>query len=66
MNIIIIVITAKRAYKSLRPANGRQSLLNFNLLIKPSYNKAGCDNNSDVKLNNIESDKDNKELRLIK
>ena len=61
-----VVVTAERAGGSLRPANRRQSLPNLNPLTEPSHNKAGCDSDSDIKLNNIESDEDNEEPRPIK
>ena len=66
MNVIAIMVTAKRANGSPRPINGQQSLLNLDPLLEPSHNEAGCDNDNDVKLNNTESDKDDKEPRPIK
>jgi hypothetical protein len=66
VNIITIVVTAKRANRSPRPANRQQSLPNLNPPLEPSYNKTGCDSDSNIKLNNTKSDKDNKELGPIK
>jgi hypothetical protein len=63
---VAVIVTAERASRSLRPANGRQSLPNLDPLIKPSHNEAGYDSDSDVELNNIESDEDDEELRPIK
>ncbi len=47
------VVMAERAGGSPRPANGQQSLPNLD---PPSHNEAGYDNDSDVELNNTESE----------
>ena len=57
---------AKRANKSLRPANGQQLLSNLNPLLEPNYNKAEYNSNNNIKLNNTKLHKDNKELCPIK
>ena len=66
VNVVAAVVTAERASGSPRPANGQQSLPNLDPPPEPSHNEAGCDSDSDVELNNIESDDDNEEPRPIK
>ena len=53
---------AKRASRSLRPANRRQSHSNLEPSLEPSYNEAGGQYNrdSDDELNYTDSDGDNK------
>jgi hypothetical protein len=66
VNVVAVVVTAERAGGSPRPANRRQSLPNLDPLLKPSHNEAGCDSDSDVELNNTESNEDDEESRPIK
>lgn len=62
MNVIALVVMAKRAGRSLRPANQRQSLPNLDLSLGPSHNKARSRSqsggDSDNKLNSTDLAKD--------
>jgi hypothetical protein len=68
VNVVAPVVTAERAGGSPRPANGQQSLPNLDPSPEPSHNEAGSrsDRDSDSKLNNTESDKDDEEPRSMK
>jgi hypothetical protein len=62
INVMALVVTAKRASRSPRLANRRQSLPNLNSSLEPSYHKAGSQSsgNSNNKLNSTNLAEDNK------
>jgi hypothetical protein len=69
VNGVAPAVTAERAGRSPRPANGRQSLPNLDPSLEPSHNEAGSrsDRDSDDELNSSDSDRDDeKEPRPAK